>query len=249
MTGSLKGCVALVTGGSRRIGLAIARELASAGADIAINYSSDAPQAEAAVREIDALGRRAIAVKADIRDRDAVRAMVEFAAKQLGGIDILVNNAARRPHAKLSDLTLKEWHEVTDIVLDGAFLCAQAADPWLARQGRGAIVNIGGLFGMLGTPDSPHVSAAKMGLIGMTRSLATYFGPKGVTVNCIVPGSVAAPDDPPERASRHQPLENIPMRRLGSPDDIARVVRALTGPDFRYVTGQTLHVNGGLFRA
>ena len=249
MTESLKGCVALVTGGSRRIGLAIVRELAGAGADIAINYSTDAAQAERAVREIEALGRRAVAVKADIRDRDAVAAMVDVAASRLGGVDIVVNNAARRPHSSLADLTLPEWHEVTDIVLDGTFLCAQAAEPWLVRQGRGAIVNIGGLFGMLGTPNAPHVGAAKMGLIGITRSLATHFGPKGVTVNCVVPGSVAAPDDPPERASRHQPLETIPMRRLGSPQDIARVVRALAGPDFRYVTGQTLHVNGGLFRA
>lgn len=215
MTESLRGCVALVTGGSRRIGLAIASELAAAGADIALNFASDAAQAEAAVRQIEAVGRRAVAVKADIRDRDAVRAMVEVATQRLGGIDILVNNAARRPHSNLSELTLKEWHEVTDIVLDGTFLCAQAVEPWIIRQGRGSIINIGGLFGMLGAPNSPHVSAAKMGLIGMTRSLATHFGPKGVTVNCVVPGSVSAPDDPPERASRHQPLETIPMRRLG----------------------------------
>lgn len=249
MTESLKGCVALVTGGSRRIGLAIARELAVAGADIAINYANEEAQAEIAVREIQALGRRAVAVRADIRDRDKVAAMVKIAARDLGGLDILVNNAARRPHSNLSELTLQEWHEVTDIVLDGTFLCAQAAEHWLVRRGRGAIVNIGGLFGMLGTANAPHVGAAKMGLIGITRSLATHFGSKGVTVNCVVPGSVAAPDDPPERASRHQPLDTIPMRRLGSPDDIARVVRALAGPDFRYVTGQTIHVNGGLFRA
>ena len=133
--------------------------------------------------------------------------MFDAASEQLGGVDILVNNAAKRPHSGLSELTLEEWHGVTDIVLDGTFLCAQAAERSLVRSGRGAIINIGGLFATLGAPHTPHVSAAKMGLIGMTRSLATYFGPQGVTVNCVVPGSVAAPDDPPERASRHQPLE------------------------------------------
>lgn len=249
MAGDLDGLVALVTGGSRRIGRMIARALAQAGADLVINYANDEGAAEAAVDDIRALGRRAIAIKADVRQRDDVQAMIAAAEAELGGLDILVNNAAKRPHAGLSDLTLDEWHGVTDIVLDGAFLCAQGAEALLKRSGRGAIVNIGGLFATLGAPQTPHVSAAKMGLIGMTRSLATYFGPHGVTVNCVVPGSVAAPDDPPERAARHQPIEAIPMRRLGSPEDIARVVRALAGPDFRYVTGQTIHVNGGLFRA
>jgi len=249
MVRDLEGRVALVTGGSRRIGLAIARELAGAGADIIINYSNDESQAANALREIEALGRRAVAIKADVRDRDQVCEMVARGSDTLGGLDILVNNAAKRPHSGLSDLTLQEWHGVTDIVLDGAFLCAQAAEPYLARNASGAIINIGGLFAILGAPQTPHVSAAKMGLIGMTRSLATYFGPMGVTVNCVVPGSVAASDDPPERAARHQPIENIPMRRLGAPEDIARVVRALAGRDFRYVTGQTIHVNGGLFRA
>jgi 3-oxoacyl-[acyl-carrier protein] reductase len=249
MTGHLEGLVALVTGGSRRIGLSIARELAVAGADIVINYASDDAQGEKAAQEIIALGRRAIAIRADVRNRSEVQAMIAAASDKLGGLDILVNNAAKRPHAGLSDLTLDEWHGVTDIVLDGAFLCAQAAESLLVRSGRGAIVNIGGLFAILGGPHTPHVSAAKMGLIGITRSLSTYFGPMGVTVNCVVPGSVAAPADPAERASRHQPLENIPLRRLGAPEDIARVVRALAGEDFRYVTGQTIHVNGGLFRA
>jgi len=247
--GSLEGRVALVTGGSRRIGLAIAQELATAGADIVINYANDEAQADAAVAAIEALGRNAVAIRADVRDRAQVRAMIDSAVSRFGGIDILVNNAAKRPHSSLADLTLEEWHGVTDIVLDGAFLCAQAAEPHLTRSGQGAIINIGGLFATLGAPNSPHVSAAKMGLIGMTRSFATYFGPMGVTVNCVVPGSVAAPDDPPERAARHQPLDSIPMRRLGSPEDIAQVVRAVVGPDFRYVTGQVIHVNGGLFRA
>jgi 3-oxoacyl-[acyl-carrier protein] reductase len=248
MDDQLEGLVALVTGGSRRMGLAIARELASAGADIVVNYSHDTAQAALAVREIESIGRRGIAIKADVRDRDQVKAMIAEAATQLGGLDILVNNAAKRPHAALSELTLEEWHAVTGIVLDGAFLCAQGAEAWLARTGRGSIVNIGGLFATLGVPLTPHVSAAKVGLIGLSRSLATHFGPQGVTVNCVIPGSIAAADDPPERAARHQPLTNIPMRRLGSPSDIARVVRALAGPDFRYVTGQTIHVNGGLFR-
>ena len=245
--GSLHGLVALITGGSRRIGLAVARELALAGADIAINYSSDTAQADAAAAEIVALGRRAIAVQADVRDAAAVGSMIERIERELGGLDILVNNAARRPHSTLADISIEDWHAVVDLVLDGSFLCAKLADGLLARSGRGAIVNMGGLFALIGGAETPHVSAAKMGLIGVTRSLAQHFGPKGVTVNCVVPGSIGASDDPPERATRHQPIERIPMRRIGTPEDIARAVRALVGPDFRYVTGQTIHVNGGLY--
>jgi 3-oxoacyl-[acyl-carrier protein] reductase len=248
MSEELRGLVALVTGGSRRIGQTIARELARAGAGVVINYASDAGGAERALNDLHGLGGRAIAVKADVRNRDEVRSMIDRAEHELGGVDILINNAAKRPHSNLADLTLEEWHNVTDIVLDGAFLCAQAAEALLVRSGRGAIVNIGGLFATIGAPQSLHVSAAKMGLIGMTRSLATHFGPQGVTVNCVVPGSITAPDDPADRASRLQSLDSIPMRKHGTPEDIARVVRAVAGPDFRYVTGQTIHVNGGLLR-
>lgn len=245
----LDGLVALVTGGSRRIGLAIARELAAAGAKIAINYAHDDAQAVRAVRVIEESGGRAIAVRADVSDAAQVQAMVARAAGELGGIDILINSAAWRPHTALGDLSLEEWHRVLGITLDGAFLCAQACETHLARSGRGSIVNIGGLMAQQGHSKTLPVSAAKMGLVGVTRSLAHHFGPLGVTVNCLAPGSIAAEEDDIARRARQHPLDEIPLRRNGSPLDVARAVRALVGPPFRFLTGQTIHLNGGIYMA
>jgi 3-oxoacyl-[acyl-carrier protein] reductase len=245
----LDGLIALVTGGSRRIGLAIGRELAVAGATIVVNYAHDEAQAERAVRAIEADGGRALAIRADIGDPPQVKAMVERAVAELGGIDILINNAASRPHGELAGLSLGDWHRVLGVALDGAFLCAQACEAHLVRSGRGSIVNIGGLVAQMGHSKTLPVSAAKMGLVGLTRSLAHHFGPLGVTVNCLAPGSIGSQEDDAERRARQHPLESIPLRRIGSPQDVARAVRALVGPAFRFLTGQTIHLNGGIYMA
>ena len=247
--GELEGLVALITGGSRRIGLAIGRELARGGAAIVVNYAHDAAQAAEAVRAIEADGGKALAIRADVGDPEAVKAMVDEAAAAFGGLDILVNNAASRPHMALAEISLEEWHRVLNLALDGAFLCAQACEPWLGKTGRGSIVNIGGLVAQTGNAKTLPVSAAKMGLVGLTRSLAHHFGPAGVTVNCLTPGSISAEEDDAERRTRSFPLDAIPMRRLGTPQDVAGAVRALAGPAFRYVTGQILHLNGGVYMA
>jgi 3-oxoacyl-[acyl-carrier protein] reductase len=243
----LAGLVALVTGGSRRMGLAIAQELGRAGADVVVNFANDPQQAERAVQSIEALGARAMAIQADVAQPDQVERMVAAAVDRFGGLDILINNAAKRPHTELDNITLDDWHSVIRLVLDGAFLCAKAAELYLPRTGRGSIINIGGLVALLGNAHTLHVSAAKSGLVGVTRSLAHHFGPLGVTVNCVTPGSVGAPGDDAARRARQHSLDQIPMRRLGTTEDVAGVVRSIAGPRFRFLTGQNIHLNGGIF--
>jgi 3-oxoacyl-[acyl-carrier protein] reductase len=243
----LGGLTVLVTGGTRRIGLAMALECARAGANVVVNYAGDHVQAATAVQAIEALGGRALAVHADVRDGLQVTRLVTTAVDHFGGVDILINNAARRPHAKLSGISLADWHDVLDLIIDGAFLCAKECERHLPRTGRGAILNIGGLVAQLGNGDAPHVSAGKSGLIGLTRALAQHFGPLGVTVNCLTPGSIVAADDDAERRGRAPSVDKIPLRRVGTPQDIAGAARAIVGPRFRFLTGQTVHINGGVF--
>jgi len=245
----LGGLTVLITGGTRRIGFAIAAECARAGANVVMNYVRDQERAGKSVSAIEARGGRALAVQADVRQPGQVEKMVKVAVERFGSVDVLVNSAALRPHSALSELSLAAWHDVLGIILDGAFICARACAPHLVRSGRGAIVNIGGLVAERGNAQAVHVSAAKSGLIGLTRALARHFGPLGVTVNCLTPGCILDDDDEAERRARASPTEAIPMGRPGSPQDVAGVVRALVGPGFRFYTGQNLHLNGGSFMA
>lgn len=247
----LHGLTALITGGTRRIGFAIAEECARAGANVVMNYVHDEARAAKSIAIIEARAGRAIAVQADVRDARQVDEMVGAAVTRFGGVDILVNSAAIRPHCAFPDLSLSAWQDVLSVILDGAYNCVQACAPYLIRSGRGAIVNMGGLMAELGNARAIHVSAGKSGLIGLTRALAQHFGPLGVTVNCVTPGSIVADDDDDdeERRGRAEAASNIPMRRCGTPQDVASVVRAIVGPGFRFFTGQNVHLNGGSFMA
>lgn len=248
-TKELDGLTVLVTGGTRRIGFAIAEECARAGANVAMNYLHDRVQAAKSVQTIEGRGGRALAVQADVCDVDQVERMVGSILDRYGGLDILVNNAAVRPHAAITDLSLPAWQDVLRVILDGAFICAKSCSPHLARTGRGSIVNIGGQVAELGNAQAAHVSAGKCGLVGLTRALAEHFGPLGVTVNCVTPGSIISEGDDEQRRRRALSTEDIPMRRAGTPQDVAGVVRAIVGPQFRFLTGQNLHLNGGTFMA
>jgi 3-oxoacyl-[acyl-carrier protein] reductase len=240
----LDGKVAIVTGAARNIGRAIALELADAGAAVVVNARSAAAEAEGVAREIEAAGGRALAVLADVRDETAVARMVEGAVARFGGVDILVNNAAVRPEATLDEIDPAQFRDVVSIILDGAYVCARECLPHLRRSGAGAIVNIGGLTGSTGAKDRPHVVAAKAGLIGLTRALAHDLAADAVTVNCVSPGLIDTVRAVlPGAFTRHKP----PVGRLGRPEEIAAAVRYLAGPAARYVTGQTLHVNGGVY--
>jgi len=246
----LSGRAAIVTGSARRIGRRIALKLASLGADVLVNARSDCEAAQSVAHEICDMGRQAMVFVGDVgRPADASQ-MVAHAVGGFGRLDILVNNAAIRPSHDFETLPYEQWRQVVATILDGTFLCSQAAAPHLRKGGVGRIVSIGGITAHIGATSRPHVVAAKAAVAGLTRALSLELGENGVTVNCVAPGLVEdEADDPAHLAFRRNttPPEKIPLRRIGHPQDVADVVSRLCTDDFAYVTGQTIHVNGGLF--
>lgn len=242
----LAGKVALVTGAARNIGRAIARALAAGGAAVVVNARTSRAEAEQTVAMIESAGGKALLQVADVTDPRAVAAMVEAAAARFGRLDIVVNNAAIRAETPFAEIRLEDWHRVLSTVLDGAFLCAQASLPHLIRAGGGSIVNIGGLTAHKGADGRAHVITAKAGLAGLTRALALDLAPHRITVNCVVPGTIETLRGLPGAPERPQHRRSLPpIGRRGEPEEIAAMVRTLCGPDMRYVTGQSIHVNGG----
>lgn len=247
---ALAGKVALVTGGARNIGRAIARRLASDGAAVVVNANTSRVDGEHTVEAIRAAGGKAMLHLADVTDAAAVSALVDTAIGQFGRLDILVNNAAIRAEVPLAHMQLDEWRRVIATVLDGAFLCTRACLPHLAQAPGGAVVNIGGLTACTGASGRAHVVAAKAGLAGMTRALALELAPHGITVNCVVPGTIDTVRGLPGAPERPQARRGLPpLGRRGEPDEVAAAVRFLCGPGARYITGQSLHVNGGGYMA
>ncbi len=244
----LDGQVALVTGGAQNIGRAICLELAAGGAKVLVNTRKSIETAQQTVDLIRQSGGTAMIVQADITDPDAVVRMVEEGAAVYGGLDILVNNAAVRKETSLAEVTFEDWKEVTGIMLDGAFLCTKACLPHMRRRRGGSIVTIGGMTGHSGAEQRVHVVTAKAGLAGFTKAVAMDVAGFGITANCVVPGLIGtmrgahSVPNPQHHASRPMPLG-----RRGSPGEVAALVRYLCGPQARYITGQSLHVNGGSF--
>jgi 3-oxoacyl-[acyl-carrier protein] reductase len=241
----MHGRVALVTGGARNIGRAIALAFAAAGAAVVVNARASRAEAEAVASEIEAAGGQAMAHLADVTDERAVAAMVAAALERFGRLDVLVNNAAVRDATSLDAIDLAAWRRVTGIILDGAFICTKACLAPLRASGAGAIVNIGGMSGHLGARGRPHVVAAKLGLVGLTRALAHDLAGDQVTVNCVVPGLIDTRRAANQGAAAH--LNDGLLGRKGAPEEVAAVVRFLAGPHGRYVTGQEWHVNGGAY--
>lgn len=249
MAGSneLSGKVAIVTGAGRNIGRAIALALAEAGAWIVVNARSNRGEADAVAREIAARGGKALVHIGDVADAAAVQAMADAAIKQLGRLDILVNNAALRREKPFAEMSYAEWREIMDVTLDGAFHCVKACLPALRKSGAGTIVNIGGLSAHTGAKDRAHVVTAKAGIVGFTRALAHDLADDGITVNCVVPGLIGTPrpKDKPEPA--HHAVHRTITGERGRPEDVASAVRFLCGPGARYITGQAIHSNGGAY--
>ena len=246
----LAGKVALVTGGARNIGRAISLALAAGGAAVMVNARSSREEAEQTVALIKSAGGRALPHFADVTDARAVAAMVEAALAEYGRLDILVNNAAVRDEIPFAEMKLDDWRRGISTVLDGAFLCTQACLPHMARARAGSVVNIGGMTAHKGAAGRAHVVTAKAGLAGMTRALALELAPHGITVNCVVPGTIETLrglPGAPERPAHRQGVP--PVGRRGEPDEVAATVRFLCGPGARYITGQSLHVNGGGYMA
>jgi 3-oxoacyl-[acyl-carrier protein] reductase len=241
----LAGHVAVVTGSARNIGRAIAVALAQAGAAVIVNARTSASAAEEVAQEIRGAGGRAAVKVGDITDPDQAAALIASAVEHFGRLDILVNNAAVRREVSFADLDYREWREVVATTLDGAYLCSHAALPHLVASEGGTIINIGGLSAFTGATRRAHVIAAKAGLVGLTRALAHDLAPHKVTVNCVAPGLIETARSGPEPA--HHALHAPPVGRRGRPEEVAALVRFLCGPGARYITGQTIHANGGAF--
>lgn len=244
---TLEGKTALVTGGSRGIGRAIALELARQGADVAINYARNAEAATQVVAEIEALGRRAVALPADVGDYDQAAALVEATVTTLGRLDILVNNAGIVRDTLLLRMQEADWDEVLRVNLKGAFNTGKAAARFMARQRAGRIINISSVSGLMGQVGQANYSASKAGLIGLTKSMARELAGRGVTVNVVAPGFVstdmtAALDE--ALCERMRTL--IPLGRFGAVEDVARAVAFLASDAAAYITGVVLPVDGGL---
>ncbi len=241
----LAGHVAVVTGSARNIGRAIALGLASGGAAVMVNARQSAGEAEAVAEEIRQMGGRSAVAMADVADPVAAAGLIAAAVEQFGRLDILVNNASVRREVDFASLEYAEWRESLATTLDGAYLCSRAALPHLVASSAGAIVNIGGLSSHTGAARRAHIIAAKAGLAGLTRALAHDLAPDQVTVNCVAPGMIETARTGPEPA--HHAGRTPPVGRKGTPEEVASLVRFLCGPDARYITGQTIHANGGLF--
>ena len=249
----LAGRTALVTGASRNIGRAIALAFAAEGADLVLNTRVNQEELEAVAAECRKAGVRTLPVLADIADAAAVDAMVARALAELGTVDVLVCNAAIRPHKSITETSLEEWHRVLAVDLHSAFYLARAVVPGMKARGRGSIIAIGGQSSLTGRPNTAAVTAAKTGLLGLVRALAAELGAFGIRANMVVPGTMdterryaewypefrQAPPGAPER------LEQIPLGRLGRPEEIADACVFLASDASGYVTGDTIRVMGG----
>jgi 3-oxoacyl-[acyl-carrier protein] reductase len=244
----LDGKVALITGAVRRIGRATALALADQGAAIVVNTRSSREEAEAAAAEIEERGRQALVQIADVTDEAAVAAMVAGTVQRFGRIDILVNNAADRKQTPLTEISFAEWRHITGIIVDGAFLCARACLPHMVSSGGGTIISIGGASAHAGARNRAHVLTAKAALIGLTKAIAVEFADRGITANCVVPGKIggARSRTSGEAATMSGKAGPI-VGRLGKPEEVAAMVAHLCLPSGRYITGQTIHVNGGMY--
>ncbi len=248
MTKPLDGKVALITGAGKNIGRAVALKLAADGAAIVVNGRADRAIVDSVVGEITAAGGRAVAAMGDVSDARAVEQMMGAVIAQMGGVDIVVSNAGLRRQTSFLDMQLQEWREILSVALDGAFILAKATVPSMIARGGGAFVAMSGISTHVGTPNRCHVSASKSGLEGLMRALAIELAPQRITFNCVAPGAVDT-----ARGATAGPMPStladrgIPLGRKATVDEIAGTVRYLVGPEGAYTTGQTIHVNGGVF--
>ena len=242
----LHGKVALVTGAGKNIGRCIALTLARDGATLLVNGRSDKAAVDAVVAEIKAAGGKAAPAMGDVSD-PAVAQRLDGEARALGGVDILVSNAGLRRQTSFLDMKFEEWREIMSVALDGAFLLGKAFIPQMVEKGQGgAFVAMSGISTHVGTPNRCHVSASKAGLEGLMRALAVELAPHRITCNAVSPGAI---DTARAASAGPRPVENrpIPLKRFGTVEEIAAMVRLLVGPEGTFITGQTLHVNGGEF--
>jgi 3-oxoacyl-[acyl-carrier protein] reductase len=243
MSDTFAGKVVLITGGARNLGRAMATAFAAQGASIAINARSQRPELNETMAAIEAAGGKAMSCIADITDRKAVDKMVAAVVERFGRLDVLVNNAVIHAAKPFLELSFEDWRGPISVTLDGTFHVTQAAVPAMIRAGGGSIINMGGLMGHMPIANRTPTAASKAGLSGLTRALATELAAHNINVNCVAPG--------PSNTVRTTPfqfdMKRIPFGRFAEPSEIVATVLMLCGRDGRFVTGQTIHVNGGLF--
>jgi NAD(P)-dependent dehydrogenase (short-subunit alcohol dehydrogenase family) len=245
--GKLDGKVALVTGSGRNIGRATVLKLAAEGANVVVNSRANQAEAEAVANEARALGVKALSVIADVAKKDQVDAMLSRAFSEFGRVDVLINNAAIRPHKPFTELTLQDWEEVRGVVLDGAFYCTRGVIENMVKNQYGRILFFTGEGAFGGAAKRGHVSAAKMGLVGLARSLASEFAGDNIRVNVVCPGSIDTSRVNPQWYQGRPPsATGIPLGRQGHVDEIAGTCLFLVSDDSGFITGQTIHANGGV---
>ncbi len=243
----LKGKNVLVTGASRGIGRAIALELGRNGANVAVNYAGSKEKAEEVVNELKEMDVQAFAIQADVSSQADVKGMVKEVISQFGSLDILVNNAGITRDNLLMRMKEEEFDQVINTNLKGVFLCTKAVTRQMMKQKSGKIINVASIVGVSGNPGQANYVAAKAGVIGLTKTTAKELASRNILVNAVAPGFIAT--DMTEELTEEQKeamLKLIPLERLGQPEDVAKVVRFLASDDASYITGQTIHIDGGM---
>ncbi|UJF25787.1 3-oxoacyl-[acyl-carrier-protein] reductase [Planococcus sp. 107-1] len=243
----LAGKTAIITGASRGIGAEIARKFSEAGAKVVVNYSGSQEKAEAVVAEIQEKGGEAIAVKANVSDSDAVKSMIDETMKAFGSIDILVNNAGITRDNLMMRMKDDEWDDVINTNLKGVFICTKGVTRQMMKQQAGRIINIASIVGVMGNAGQANYVAAKAGVIGLTKTTARELASRNITANAVAPGFITtdmtdALGDDIQKAM----LSQIPLGRFGKPEEVAKAALFLASDDSSYMTGQTLHLDGGM---
>ncbi|CDO02268.1 3-oxoacyl-ACP reductase FabG [Oceanobacillus picturae] len=243
----LQGKNALVTGASRGIGREIALELARQGANVAVNFSGNEAKAQQVVEEIKAIGRKAIKVQADVANETSVKEMVKEVIGEFGTLDILVNNAGVTRDNLLMRMKEEEFDQVINTNLKGVFVCTKAVTRQMMKQKAGQIINVSSIVGVSGNPGQANYVAAKAGVIGLTKTTAKELASRNIRVNAVAPGFIST--DMTDALTDEQQagmLDMIPLGKLGKPEEVAKVVRFLASEDASYITGQTIHIDGGM---
>ena len=239
---------ALVTGSSRGIGRSIALQLAEEGYNVAVNYAGSKDKAEAVVEEIKAKGVEAFAIQANVADKDEAKAMIKKVVEVFGSVDVLVNNAGITRDNLMMRMKEAEWDDVIDTNLKGTFNCIQSVTPQMLRQKSGSIINLSSVVAQVGNPGQVNYVASKAGVIGLTKTVARELASRGITVNAVAPGMIISDmTDVLSDELKGEMLKQIPLARFGQDTDIAHTVAFLASEKAKYITGQTLNVNGGMY--
>ena len=238
--------VAVITGASGGIGTAVARRLAAQGCYVVLGYCRSREKAESLCRELREAGGEAVSFRADLTKAEEAKALIDFAVQQYGHLDILVNNAGISQIKLFTDITPEDWQRMFAANVDGIYHCCRAAVPYLVQQHSGTIINVSSIWGLCGASCEVHYSAAKAAVNGLTQALAKELGPSGITVNAVAPGVIDTEmNGLLDGETRAALADETPLERLGTPDEVARVIHFLAGPGGDFITGQVIGVNGG----